>query len=125
MREIKFRAYIKPLKRYAKNYETILYYHQCNMEPTWTVNLISGEYYDEESLIIEQDTGLKDKNGKEIYEGDILMNSTGEPIQHWVVKFCDGGFVGEYKGVIENLFELTHLEIIGNVHKDLELLEEK
>ncbi len=53
------------------------------------------------------------------------MDDTGEPIEHWVVKFSDGGFVGECMGVIENLFELTHLEVIGNIHENAELLEEE
>lgn len=39
--------------------------------------------------------------------------------------FSDGGFVGECAGVAEPLFELTNLEIAGNIHKNPELLEEK
>ena len=70
--KIKFRAYIKPLKRYAKDYESILYHHQCNMEPTWTVNVSPEEVYGDEDLIIEQSTGLYDKDGKEIFTGDIV-----------------------------------------------------
>ena len=76
-------------------------------------------------FIVEQYTGLKDKNGTEIYEGDILIDDTGEPIEYWVVKFSGGGFVGECAGVAEPLFELTNLEIAGNIHENPELLEEK
>lgn len=34
-------------------------------------------------------------------------------------------FVGECAGVAESLFELTNLEVVGNIHEDFELLEEK
>ena len=75
--------------------------------------------------IVEQFTGLKDKNGTEIYEGDILIDDAGEPVEYWVVKFSDGGFTGECAGVTEPLFELTNLEVVGNIHKNPELVEEK
>lgn len=76
-------------------------------------------------FIIEQYTGLKDKNGMEIAVGDILMDDTGEPVEYWSVSFSDGSFIGECAGVSESLFELTNLEVIGNIHENAELLEEE
>ena len=71
----------------------------------------------EDNYIVEYNTGLKDRNGNEIYENDILEDGSGEPLEYWVVRFEDGKFIGSTQGVDENIFELTDLEIIGNIHE--------
>lgn len=72
-----------------------------------------------------QSTGLKDKNGTEIYEGDIVKNIYDEI---YVVKWLDAGFYLEEK--YNGGFDYSELhfgdnkEIVGNIYENPELLED-
>lgn len=128
MRIVKFRVWNDLLKNYLPddsvcilpNGDIVLY----NLAAMITAYRRPSDMLEGEN-IVERFTDLKDKNGTEIYEGDILIDDTGEPIEYWVVKFSEGGFIGECAGVAEPLFELTNLEVVGNIHKNPELVEEK
>ena len=125
MRELKIRAWYKPYKQVCQ-VESLRF----DGNGVYTAVLIDESFYDRklveaDEIVIEQYTGLKDKNGTEIYEGDILIDDAGEPVEYWVVKFSEGGFIGECAGVTEPLFKLTNLEIAGNIHENSELVEEK
>lgn len=99
---------------------------------------MDGNGFLDDDDIIEQYTGLKDKNGKEIYEGDIVL--------HDKIMLADtDGFFGEEKNVpcvVEwdsirtGFYPFNHydtewgrytngidVEVIGNIHENPELLE--
>lgn len=77
-----------------------------------------------------QYTGLKDKNGKEIYEGDILINTNKSKLnlgienQKYLIVYRALGFGLKplFKGMALK-FNYTDLELIGNIYENPELLE--
>lgn len=76
------------------------------------------------SSTVGQYTGLTDKNGKKIFEGDIVRAMMDWGPAGMIESVVDIGFK-KYDGYRWNYFDLDTIEIIGNVYENPELLEVK
>ncbi len=122
MREIKFRAWDKSYEEMIYSAERT-YDYGCNAEGS-SYHEHFGYLLDDEDCEVMQYTGLKDKNGKEIYEEDIIYNSTEE--ENFVVEWFEEGARYVFSGIsvimdFDNCYEYE-LEVIGNIYENPELL---
>ncbi len=126
MREIKFRG---------------LHYNPRTKESKWVYgDLVRNRYNHSKDTVIEgfdlmnklicwtirkpetvgQLTGLKDKNGKEIYEGDILRYEKST----YIVKFMEGCFVvNDGQGDLWDYKDVS--EVIGNIYENPKLMKDE
>ena len=135
MREIKFRFgwYVsKDIRNPTGPREWIFEFY--------TIDLLTAGVGDNESFsgykTRDEYTGLKDKNGKEIYEGDFLQSfypvklERGEEAEYigrvaWSEKSCAWVLVDEKDKFAEMLCRTEAPEIIGNIYENPELLQKQ
>ena len=135
MREIKFRAWDKNDKRIFIDPQMIDFYnkkigymqYQTEYMPDTSYSIPVGFEEFEYSELMEW-TGLYDKNGEDIYEGDIIFESFGE--KYYKVIFENGSFKAEFNGDFDEYsFDLIDVvaqgcEIVGNIYENSELIKE-
>lgn len=142
MRELKFRAWLdeynhyiyfggdykEPTGRFGKgrcalvgnNHIADLIINEDNTTKFFNVNKVE---------CIEQYTGLKDKNGKEIYEGDIVIDIYDKEFYEVEFDLDRAGFIpfacGDGCGCCESyvINDSEDVKIVGNIHENPELLK--
>ena len=130
----KFRAWYKEWKEMGRVGEI-----RFDLDGSVSVVLFKGNFLDvsgpREKIILMQSTGLKDKNGKEIFEGDIVTDGEFARIVQYHQTlgfymfdeegnerfFSDSATLEDFEEDAKIVSEI--LEIIGNVYENPELLE--
>ena len=111
-REIKFRAWDREAK--VMEYDILF---------SGIKNLLQQRLENPKVFEVMQYTGLKDKNGKEIYEGDILravgIVTWNEPEVRWSCIDIEWNDKCEWHDM---LYLTTPLEVIGNIYENPELI---
>ena len=127
----KFRAWDKHGQKMFANDELIIWNGNvyANDSKKITCNNLKGWSIDDEYLM--QSTGLRDKNGKEIFEGDVLDYKGRKALVRWHGSYAS--FIYRFVDELQKrntewkplYLAYMKCEIIGNIYENPELLEDK
>jgi uncharacterized phage protein (TIGR01671 family) len=122
MREIKFRIWSVELKKFILLELPVL---SCCAEGFLGEVIGADDEEPEKGVELQQYTGLKDKNKKEIYEGDIVKSIEGGWL--YQIQFLPyGGFqLKTNDGWPKEIKNASNYEVIGNIYENPELLKEQ
>ena len=131
MREIEFRGKVRNYNEWI--YGSLVHITETykGEEDTQDCDIYQIVNYDGVAFYINpetvgQYTGLKDKNGKKIYEGDIVKAFYFETEVIGKIEFIYGTFALTNSDISDNqLFIFEKLEVIGNIYDTPELLKEE
>lgn len=131
MREIKYRAWLKEEKKYV--YPTLILVSFCVVtgiaytDIDYTTHELIERRLIIEDVVLEQATGFRDKNNKQIYEGDIVkMPDWWAELKYEKVRFTklSCGFEPFVNGCFECMSPVgEEVEVVGNIHENKDLLE--
>ncbi len=117
MSEIKFRIWDKVNRRWAK--------HICLTQE----GKVTADYTEDYEVLFS--TRLRDKTGRDIYEGDIIdgvngsINRTPMPYRPSVVAYKDGAYNIPIWGTFGKSNYTHYIEVIGNIYENPELLKKE
>lgn len=131
MREIKFRvfepnAWFPGYKPKIEQVDLISWDSNGNIESILTNGgaQIEGEYLKSATLMMY--TGLKDKNGKEIYISDFIRFDNGDTgvvrLEDWLEIYIEQLGEWECEDQIRDLYRIERSEVIGNIYENPELI---
>lgn len=127
VREVIFRGKRKDNGEWV---EGLLWKKKCKTEKL-LISCFPDEDDNEELFVISpetvgQYTGLTDKNGKKIFEGDIVnIEYLETTVKNAVIEYVGASFCGATEFDSWELNDYCWLEVIGNIHDNHELMEEK